>query len=232
MKRRIETLFAGGLLALAVIGATMAGPLEAGTGDNATAFISHLRQQAEQGDAAAQVALGFLYEIGHGVPQDYAQALVWYRRAAEQGDAAAQLTLGLMYEKGRGVPQDYAQAFAWYRKAAEQGDADAQFEISAMYFAGRGVPQDDAQAAIWLRKAADQGHADAQFEIGAMYFAGRGVSQDYVQAHVWFNLAASRAPTAETRDKAVKARDRLGHIMTPDQLAEAQRLAREWKPTK
>jgi TPR repeat protein len=119
-----------------------------------------------------------------------------------------------------------------YRKAATQGNGEAQKLLGGMYAFGDGVPQDDAQAAMWLRKAAEQGDAEAQFEVGTMYFAGRGVPQDFVQTHMWFNLAAAGAPSAEARDRAVKARDGLAHMMTPDQLAEAQRLAREWQPTK
>ena len=62
-------------------------------------------------------------DIGQGVPQDYAEAVKWYRLAAEQGYAAAQYNLGVMYDNGQGVPQDYAEAVKWYRLAAEQGDA-------------------------------------------------------------------------------------------------------------
>ena len=65
-----------------------------------------------------------MYDNGEGVPQDYAEAVKWYRLAAEQGDANAQYNLGLMYDNGQGVPQDYAEAVKWYRLAAEQGDAE------------------------------------------------------------------------------------------------------------
>ena len=66
--------------------------------------------------------------------------------------------------------------------------------------------------------------------LGAVYAIGRGVPQDFIQAHMWFNLAASRFPPGEARDKAAKARDVLATLMTPAQIAEAQRLAREWEP--
>jgi hypothetical protein len=82
-----------------------------------------------------------MYDNGRGVPQDYAQAVAWYRKAAEQGDADAQNNLGLRYDKGQGVPQDYAQAVAWFRKAAEQGNALAQNNLGAMYVGGQGVPR-------------------------------------------------------------------------------------------
>ena len=68
------------------------------------------RKAAEQGDAFAQHNLGFMYENGRGVAQDYAEAMRWYRKAAGQGDADAQFNLGVMYQEGRGVKQDYVQA--------------------------------------------------------------------------------------------------------------------------
>jgi TPR repeat protein len=62
-----------------------------------------------------------LYELGWGVPQDYAEESKWVRRAAEQGNAQNQLVLGAMYDEGKGVPQDYAETPKWYRSAAEHG---------------------------------------------------------------------------------------------------------------
>jgi TPR repeat protein len=192
--------------------------------------LGWLRKAAKQGSADAQLYLGGMYEQARGVPQDTQQAAAWYREAADQGSADAQFDLGGMYRKGLGVPQDYVQAAAWYRKAADQGSADAQVYLGGMYEQGLGVPQDYVQAAAWYRKAADQGSADvsldAQLSLGKLYANGQGVPQDYVQAYVWFNLAAEKANWA--RDK----RDSLAAKMTPNQIAEAQRLAQEWKPTK
>ena len=85
------------------------------------------------------------------------------------------------------------------------------------------MTQDDVQAVGWYRKAAAQGYASAQVNLGVMYGEGQGVPQDYIQAHKWYNLAASRGdkPAANNRDITAKR-------MTPTQIAEAQRLAREW----
>ena len=114
------------------------------------------------------------------------------------------------------------------RESAEQGDADAQFVLGGMYEEGRGVPQDYAEAVRWTRLSADQGHVEAQFNLGVMYETGRGVRRRfYVQAHMWFNLAAARA-TGGQRERAVEARDRVAGQMLPHEIAEAQRLAREW----
>ena len=58
------------------------------------------------------------YDLGRGVPQNYATAAVWYLRAAEQGLHEAQADLGTMYASGRGVPLDYALAIKWWNRAA------------------------------------------------------------------------------------------------------------------
>ena len=97
-----------------------------------------------------------------------------------------------------------------------------------MYRDGRGVPQDFTQAMAWYRKAADQGSAVAQYNLGVMYRDGRGVPQGYVEAHKWHDLAASRI-TGDTREEYAETRDALAEEMTPAQLAEAQRLARDWQ---
>ena len=81
-----------------------------------------------------------------------------------------------------------------------------------------------------LRALAEQGDADAQFNLGVMYANGEGVSQDYVEAHMWYNLAAAQS-SGEDRDSMVKARDNVAARMIADQIAEAQRRAREWTPT-
>jgi hypothetical protein len=112
------------------------------------------RTAADQGDAAAEVDVGWLYENGWGVVQDYREAMTWYRKAAGQGNATAQNNIGILYRNGWGVAQDYATAMTWFRKAADQGNAAAQRVIGFLYENGWGVAQDYAQAATWFRSAA------------------------------------------------------------------------------
>ena len=137
-----------------------------------------------------------------------------------------------MYANGHGVPQDYAEAVRWYREAANQGYAEAQYNLGVMYGKGEGVPQDHAEAVRWYRKAAAQGDADAQHNLGLMYFIGEGMLRDLTQAYMWYDLASSRFPPGAAHDHAVRNRDFVAKHMTPAQIAEAQRLAREWKPKK
>ena len=147
---------------------------------------------ADPCDAEVQWLRGYAYFVGKGVPQDYAQAALWYRKAAEQGHAVAQFCLARLFDQGQGVPQDGAKAALWYRKAAEQGDAKAQFNLGVMYDTGRGVPRDYARAVSWYRKAAEQGDGDAQYGLGKESYLGRGVLKDYAEAALWFRKAAEQ----------------------------------------
>jgi len=63
-----------------------------------------------------------MYHDGQGVPQDYAEAVRWYRKATEQNYAAAQFNLGGMYYDGLGVPKDYVQAYKWFNLAATRDE--------------------------------------------------------------------------------------------------------------
>ena len=147
-------------------------------------------EKAELGNVNAQFDLGFMYDTGKGVAQDYAQAAYWYRKAADQGLKEAQFMLGFLYQTGKGVDHDYTQAAYWFQKAADQGLAYAQSNLGIMYKYGTGVTQDFKQAAYWFRKAAIQEHASSQYELGLMYEDGLGVSQDDVLAAAWYKKAA------------------------------------------
>jgi TPR repeat protein/serine/threonine protein kinase len=149
-----------------------------------------VKRAAESGHARSQSALGWMYDNGKGVAQDYTQAVYWFRKAADQGDAHGESNLGVMYENGQAVKQDYAQAVSWYRKAADQGAAYAEAHLGSMYQHGRGVAQDYGQAVSWYRKSADQGDAGGEGDLGYMYEWGRGVAQDYEQALKWYRAAA------------------------------------------
>lgn len=121
--------------------------------------------------------------------------------------------------------EDYATAIRLWGTLADRGDVRAQVALAIIYATGRGVPQDYAAAASWYRKAADQGYVNAQYNLGLMYANGQGIPQDHVSAHMWWNLSAARG------DKdAAKNLEMVAAKMTPAQIAEAQRLAREWKP--
>jgi TPR repeat protein len=186
--------------------------------------IKWFRKAADQGDADAQCRLGFIcYEF----QQDYALAVKWFHEATEQNFADAQYWLGFCYDNGRGVTKDHVEAAKWFRKAAEQNHAKAQYWLGYCYYIGQGVPKDYAEAVKWSHKAANQGDVDAQFRLGMCYNAGEGVTKDLVEAAKWWNLASAQGEKLAKRNLFV-----IEQKMTPEQIAEAQQLAREFQPHK
>ena len=156
---------------------------------------------------------------------DYATALREWQPLAEQGQAVAQYQIGLLYANGKGVTKDDAKARRWYEKAAGQGHTEAQVNLGVLLMYARGGQQDYKMAVYYLRLAANQGNDLAQRRLGQMYERGEGVQQDYVKAYMWYSLGSANGVEAGAR-----LRDALAKRMEPDQIAEAQKLAREWKP--
>jgi TPR repeat protein len=168
---------------------------------------------------------------------------------AEKGEAAAQYDLGSRYFFGIEVPKNPVEAVEWFRKAAKQGHGKAQFQLGACYGWGYGVVKDPAEGAKWYRMAAEQGEVVAQNDLGFCYSQGKGVTKDYVEAHKWFNIASAQgnyvtqkmissgeiAPVAGMTIMTEDPKDSMSRIeqfMTRNQIAEAQRLAREFVPRK
>jgi len=170
---------------------------------------------------SSSVFAGFQEGLGAIGKSDDVTVLKW-KALAEQGDAKAQFNLGVMYVKGDGVTQDYQEAVKWYRLAGEQGDAKAQYNLGVMYGNGEGVTQDYKEALKWYRLAAEQRYATAQSNLGLMYAQGQGVIQDNVIAYMWFKIAISNGS-----ELAKTNRDNAERIMTSEQIAKAQKLARE-----
>jgi TPR repeat protein len=133
---------------------------------------------------------------------DRAEAAVWIHAAALGGDT---------------------NAVAWLERAAAEDVPAAVGRLANLYANGKGVTADGAKAVQLYEAAADKGDAFAQMQLGLRYAKGEGVTQDYVQAHKWVNLAAAGGDA-----EAAKSRDVFAKLMTAEQVAEAQRLAREW----
>src|ERR1044071_6647210 len=114
-------LVIGVSLALAASAPTPGAPLDgAYRAGNYPRAIKRIGPAAERGDPRAQAYLGFMYQYGRGVAQNYALATYWYRRSAEQGNATAQHLLGLMFDKGLGVPTNHVAAHVWLSLAASR----------------------------------------------------------------------------------------------------------------
>ncbi len=186
--------------------------------------VKWYRLAAEQGDATAQLRLATGYRFGKGIVQDDVEAVRWYRLAAEQGNPSAQSELGFMYDQGRGVAQDYAEALRLKRLATEQGYAGGQSGLAHMYRFGKGVQKDEAEAVRLNRLAAEQGYMPALSALGYAYASGRGVTQNNVVSYMLYSLAISRGSQID----AVKI-DEISKLMTPNDIAKAQEMARTCK---
>ena len=127
--------------------------------------VKYYRQAAEKGNANAQLQLGYCYDKGKGVQQNYEEAFKWFKKSAEQGYDVAENRLGTYYYKGKGVAKDYRLAVYWFRMSAEHGNRDSMYNLGLCYQYGNGVSKDLSQARRWYQKAADQGDTDAKKKL-------------------------------------------------------------------
>jgi TPR repeat protein len=141
------------------------------------------------------------------------------------------------------VARDYSAAAKWIHKAAENGSVDAQETLADLYSGGKlkininafnkkdelvilELPQDLSEALKWYRMAATQGSIPTQINLGIMYLTGKGGNQDYIQAYMWFSIAASTE--GAFHESALRWVEATAEKMTPDQIASAQQLTKEW----
>lgn len=189
-----------------------------------TAAIKATMSAAHKGDAAAQLKLGEAYDLGQGLPQDFSEAVKWYRRAAVQGNAQAQFALAEMYKNGDGVAKDLTEAIKWYRRSADQGNPGAQLLLGVLHESGTGVAEDFTEAARWYRLASGGGDARAQLLLANLYNAGQGVPRNPVVAHALYTVSAQTLPM---NNPALGHRVRLAQTMSADELEAATALAQE-----
>ncbi len=153
-----------------------------------------------------------------------ASATIFALIAALAGSAFADMKAG----DDAYARRDYEAAFKAWLPQAEAGDPVAQNNIGFMYRKGRGVKPSETEAAMWYRKAANQGSPEAMTNLGFMYDEGRGVGRDYVESYKWFLLAAERGRRgAEGHLKLLRE-----EFVTPEQIAEAEKRAAEWRQSK
>jgi hypothetical protein len=117
---------------------------------------------AKRGDLRSQVALGFAYFLGQGVPKNYKRAAGWFRKAVKQGhtddqSAYACYALGYFYREGLSVERDQELAVRWFQKAAELGNVSAQVSLANAYSSGVGITRDAVRALMWMRVSEAQG---------------------------------------------------------------------------
>jgi TPR repeat protein len=171
---------------------------------------------AEQGELFALENLGDMYYFGQGVNQDYKKAVINFTLAGEQGSLKAQSRLGFMYHYGIGIDANVKEAEKWFSVAAEQHGYNSIGHVFKFKY------KDYEQSLKWYKLGAEKGDARAQYSLGDTYYRGSGVVQDYVYAHMWWNVASSHDNGWSSR-----FRDKIESVMTKEQIAEAQKLARE-----
>lgn len=167
-------------------------------------ILERIRQAAKDGDPFAQFELGFAFDWGIGLEQDFRKAAEFYAKAAKQGHRAAEHNLLLLHISGQAKVHRPASVFSKVKSGAEAGDRDAQNSLGLCFQFGYGTKQDHAQAMVWFRRAANGGLATAQFNVGGLYFEGNGVEKDLHIAIEWYTKAA------EQRDELALLQ--LGHI--------------------
>ena len=180
--------------------------------------VQLLQRTAEQGFVHAQISLGFLYDWGAaGLKRNEGKSFEWFLKAAEAGEPFAMGQVAFLYFLGAGVKGDIVEAVRWSLAAADHNDPLGQYVLGLIYTEAFTSPRwTDLQKGIaWLRRAAEQGHLYSQYKLVGAYRDGFGVPKDLTTAYMWAKLA----------DEGL---DELASEMTPEQIAEGEKRAREW----
>jgi TPR repeat protein len=148
--------------------------------------------------------LGYMYEKGIEVEQDYQQAMAWYDKAIERGNAYGMARMAWLYTKGRGVDTDYDKALALSERAVKHNNPFGLSVMGYLYENGYGVSRDYTRALELYLKAAEQRSRFAMFRIGLMHQKGKGVEDDMDEAIKWYRRSA------ELGNK--KAREKLSEL--------------------
>jgi hypothetical protein len=155
--------------------------------------------EARYGDAPAMQLLGWAYDVGFGVAQDYAKAREWFEKAADKGDERAMTNLGVIYQLGQGVAHDYAKAREWFEKAADKGDERAMTNLGVIYQLGQGVAHDYAKARELYEKAAGKGDAPAKTNLERLPIAEAAEAKRYAEALQLQQALAAKVEAEETK---------------------------------
>jgi TPR repeat protein len=216
--------------------------------------LTFLETAANAGNAEAAYEVGKVYKLAAGVEQDMAQALAWWRIAAGLGYVPAYVQLGNSYRFGIGVPRNIDVAKVWLTKAAdggstmaqrvlfemsgseqrleallaraEEGHSAFQVEVADSYRFGIGVPK-DIDLAIRMYERATAARDDyAAYALGNIYAGGETGTVELSRAYMWYSIAEQVASDEDEELRRLKIETSKG--MTSDQIAEAERMAREW----
>jgi uncharacterized protein len=161
--------------------------------------LKWLRAALVQNNPNAAFYLGYFYEHGKFVPQDYRRALQYYEIAARAHHTPAENNLASLYQHGQGIRKNLDKAFELYRAAAEQGDPVAQYNLATFYYSGTSTARNSGETVRLLRASADSGLPEAENNLAAFYFYGVAVQRDYDEAVRLVRLAVQKGlPAAAT----------------------------------
>jgi TonB family protein len=153
---------------------------------------AYLELAAEKHYPLALRRLGYIYQNGLGVSQDYEKAMKFFSEAADSGDSYAQMAKGYMYVMGWGVAVNKVTAAKWYQKSADQNNEIAMCNIAYFYMTGGdGLTKNDSLARMYYQRAADSGLARAESQLAYLYESGNcGMTIDTGKAYYWYIKAA------------------------------------------
>ena len=174
---------------------------------------------AESGNAEAQNNVGYMYEEGLGVPQNYLLAMNWYRQAADNELAQAQHNMGMLYHHGYGVAQNLGEAFRWFKMAAEQELAESEYMLGLAYEKGEGTTLNYAEARRLFLSAARKNYTSAQMMYAFMLQAGEGGDSQPFSAYVWGKIAESNGS-----ESAIDITTISGIQLEDEEIIEAEKI--------
>lgn len=158
-----------------------------GQNQDAAAF-ERVEAGSRRGDDDSTALLGWFYDTGRHVQQDYTRAAEIYRRVA-RNNPSVQWRLGVMNDLGQGMTENPEEAVRLFRQAAADDDANANASLGVMYANGRGVRADYVQAMRYYRRAADLGSSAGFLGVGMLYQFGLGVGRSVPEAAAWYMAA-------------------------------------------
>jgi TPR repeat protein len=192
---------------------------------------NRFRKISEEGNIVADWYLGYMYQLGRGVPQDDARAFSYFSRVADafDPDEPRDTRLRIMidaivkvaeyYRTGMvpaGIPQNLDRATTLFKLAASYGHPEAQYWLGMMSLNGK--RQRITTGLQWLLSASKKRFAPAEAKLGELYWEGLIVKQDRTRALMWYMLAQETAEPE--KDRGIL--DRYRSLM--DQASEEERL--------
>jgi TPR repeat protein len=220
MKQAIIVLLMTTCLSFALFGAFE-------SADQIVNAIGDLMDKAHAGDAMAQYQLGQLYYAGKDIPQNYDEAVKWFRTSSDKGLTLAQAALGKCYLNGDGVEKNVKEAKRLFNIAAQDNSPEAQFLLGIMHYAGDGVPVNFDEGFKWFKLSAEQGYAEAQENLGFCYYEGSGVKIDVPESCYWLSLALANCTPDKTEEYS-KALEIKKAELTDEQIRKIDTRVKDW----